>query len=483
MYKKSSKGWMKHRDFIFLDLICLQIAYVIAYVLRHGSVNPYANPVYRNVAWFLLFADFVIILFYETFANVLKRDYYKEFSITVQHALLVELLVALYLVTVKEGDDYSRSVLYTTGILYVLLTYTVRVIWKQHILKKLSTKGSRSLLIVTTSDQAEEVITNIRKKNLDGFHIAGVVLVDEDIVGEEIAGVPVVATSDTAIDYVCKTWVDEVFLHLSDDIPHMQDLERRFAETGITVHQNLFLNHDARGRKQIVEKIGDYTVLTSSMNYMSMKEAFLKRTLDIIGGLVGCLATVVVFIIIAPIIFIQSPGPIFFSQTRVGKNGKLFKIYKFRSMYMDAEERKQELMEQNRIKDGMMFKLDFDPRVIGNKVLPNGEHKTGIGDFIRRTSLDEFPQFFNVLLGQLSLVGTRPPLVSETQLYAPRHRARLAVKPGITGMWQVSGRSEITDFEEVVRLDTQYINEWSIGLDLKILCKTVLVILKREGSM
>ena len=160
-----------------------------------------------------------------------------------------------------------------------------------------------------------------------------------------------------------------------------------------------------------------------------------------------------------------------------------FTPIQFRSMYIDAEARKAELMKENKLGDGKMFKMDFDPRVIGNKVLPDGSHKTGVGDFIRRTSLDEFPQFFNVLKGDMSIVGTRPPLISETNLYEPRHKARLAIKPGITGMWQVSGRSDITDFEEVVRLDKEYIENWDIGLDIKILLKTVMVVAKKDGSM
>lgn len=190
----------------------------------------------------------------------------------------------------------------------------------------------------------------------------------------------------------------------------------------------------------------------------------LKRLMDIVGGLVGCISTGIICIFVRSAIYIASPGPIFFAQERVGKK---FKMYKFRSMYMDAEERKAKLMKDNKLGDGKMFKLDFDPRVIGNKILSDGTHKTGIGDFIRRTSLDEFPQFFNVLRGDMSIIGTRPPLISETNLYEFRHRARLAIKPGITGMWQVSGRSDITDFEEVVRLDKEYITNWNIGLDIK----------------
>ena len=193
--------------------------------------------------------------------------------------------------------------------------------------------------------------------------------------------------------------------------------------------------------------------------------------MDIAGGLVGCILTGIIYIFIAPIMKVKSPGPVFFSQVRMGKNGKPFKIYKFRSMYMDAEERKKELMEKNNIKDGLMFKMDDDPRVI-----------KGIGNFIRKTSLDEFPQFWNVLKGDMSLVGTRPPTMDEWDKYELHHRKRLAIKPGLTGMWQVSGRSEITDFEEVVELDTSYIEQWSIGLDIKILFRTVMVVFTGSGA-
>lgn len=124
---------------------------------------------------------------------------------------------------------------------------------------------------------------------------------------------------------------------------------------------------------------------------------------------------------------------------------------------MDAEERKKELMAQNKISDGLMFKMDFDPRIIGNKILPDGTRKTGIGQFIRKTSLDEFPQFINILLGDMSLVGTRPPTVDEWELYEPHHRARMSFRPGLTGMWQVSGRSNITDFWIVLVVDLKCI--------------------------
>jgi lipopolysaccharide/colanic/teichoic acid biosynthesis glycosyltransferase len=158
-------------------------------------------------------------------------------------------------------------------------------------------------------------------------------------------------------------------------------------------------------------------------------------------------------------------------------------MYKFRTMYLDAEERKAELMEQNRVGDGMMFKLDYDPRIIGNRILLDGTVKEGVGSFLRKTSLDEFPQFYNVLKGDMSLVGTRPPTLDEWSKYKPHHRARMSFRPGVTGLWQVSGRSNITDFEEVVKLDTEYIDEWSVGKDVRILAKTVKVVFGNDGAM
>jgi lipopolysaccharide/colanic/teichoic acid biosynthesis glycosyltransferase len=223
--------------------------------------------------------------------------------------------------------------------------------------------------------------------------------------------------------------------------------------------------------------MNDYTVLSSAIKTVTIQEMFVKRAMDIIGSIIGLIITGILFIFIAPAIYIKSPGPIFFKQWRVGKNGKKFQIYKFRSMYMDAEDRKAELMKQNKVKDGMMFKMDNDPRIIG------GENGKGIGNFIRNTSIDEFPQFFNVLKGDMSLVGTRPPTLDEWEKYELHHRARLAIKPGLTGMWQVSGRSNITDFEEVVKLDTEYIMNWSIGKDIKIILKTIWVVLTGKGSM
>lgn len=483
MYKKSVQGWIKHLDFIILDLICLHIAFVVVYVMYHGASNPYMIPNYREVAFVMTAIDILVILFFESLKNVLKRGYYKEFSATVKHVCRVELLIILYLFFIQEGEWYSRTTLIALGVTYAVVTYIARILWKLFLEKKRKVGGNRSLVIITSDSRVNRVVKNIKDHNYEGFDMAGIVVTNKDMKGMDIDGIPVVANLETVVEYVCREWVDEVFISLASSEPYTEKLISQFTDMGVVVHIEIAKSSNIVGQKQFVEKLGNYTVMTISINYVSVRQIFLKRLLDILGGLAGCLITGILFLILGPIIYKQSPGPIFFTQTRVGKNGKKFKMYKFRSMYMDAEERKKELMAQNRVKDGMMFKLDWDPRIIGSRYLPDGTVKKGVGNFIRDWSLDEFPQFINVLLGDMSLVGTRPPTVDEWEKYDLHHRTRLAMKPGITGMWQVSGRSNITDFEEVVKLDKQYITEWDLGLDIKILLKTVGVVFKREGSM
>ena len=382
----------------------------------------------------------------------------------------------------QEGQNFSRLSLLLTFIIYIVLTYLVRIYYKKHKRNHTSKEKKNRLLLISDESGVSDLIKDIGNNVHSRYLVSGLVLVDKNLVGEKIEGIDVVADEESVANYLCQEWIDEVLIVLSEDSPYPNDLIDKLVETGVPVHYNVRNIVQEKGKKQMVEKLGDYVVITTSVNYVSTRQVLLKRLMDIVAGLVGCIFTLLACIVIGPIIYIASPGPIFFAQDRVGRNGKIFKMYKFRSMYMDAEERKAELMKNNQYGDARMFKLDFDPRIIGNKILVDGRKKKGIGNFIRKTSLDEFPQFFNVLKGDMSLVGTRPPLLSETALYEPHHKVRLAIKPGITGMWQVSGRSNITDFEEVVKLDREYIENWNIGLDFKILLKTFLVVFKRDGS-
>src|ERR1051326_3353971 len=197
--------------------------------------------------------------------------------------------------------------------------------------------------------------------------------------------------------------------------------------------------------------------------------AFLKRTLDIVTSFI-CLAFLApLFALIALAVWIEDGGTIFFAQTRVGKNGRHFKMYKIRSMCLDAEQRLKDLLAKNQHKEGVTFKLKDDPRI------------TRVGKWLRKFSLDELPQLYNVLIGDMSLVGPRPPVPREVAKYTPAHRRRLAATPGITCIWQVSGRSEI-DFSGQVQLDVNYIEKLSVVTDFRILARTIPAVLSGKGA-
>lgn len=472
MYKRESGSWLKHGDFIILDILCIQIALQVAYMFRNGFEFPWKNDTYQQMAFILTIMDIVVVFFMQSYKGILRRGYFREFKETLLHVSATITGFILFNFITKSGQQYSRMVVVLMWEIAIILCYMIRV-WRKKVLKSraaLTQKGKKALVILSDYAMAETFAGRISKNNYSDRKLAGIIVTDRDLTGQTIKGIPVVADRKNAVNYLCQNWVDEVITCYNNNEDVINPILEDCREMGITVHIAL-TKCGIEGAKRRIENVGGYTVVTNYITSASNRQIFLKRLMDICGGIVGCLITLILFLFVAPAIYIKSPGPIFFSQIRVGKNGKKFRIYKFRSMYMDAEERKKELMKQNKVKDGMMFKMDHDPRII-----------KGVGNFIRKTSIDEFPQFFNVLKGDMSLVGTRPPTVDEWEKYNKHHRRRMAIKPGLTGMWQISGRSSITDFDEVVALDTKYIAEWNIGLDIKILFKTVGVIFTGKGS-
>ncbi len=511
MYKRTNQGWLKHIDFIFWDVLVLQVSFVLGFMIRHGWGQwPYLRSGYKTLAIVLVVVDVLVAIAFNTMHNVMKRGTLKEFFASIKHVALVLGMMTIYLFSTQAGDTYSRITIYLTAGFHLILGYTIRLLWKPLIRKINKGKRKDTMILVAEENSIAKILD--KASELDGFEYAGIILSDRDATGETIQGVKVVSNLENAADYICREWVDEVFVypeHLSDlktgnyeavenyisesygtqsresfekpiDQSGVAKLIEQCREMAIPVHIRLPIT--SAGGKSFIEKVGGYNVLTMTANYASPGQMVLKRMIDIVGGLFGSIIALILIAIIGPKIKKESPGPILFKQTRIGQNGRRFTCYKLRSMYMDAEERKKELMAQNRVSDGMMFKMDFDPRIIGNKIV-DGKQVTGIGEKIRSSSLDEFPQFFNILKGDMSLVGTRPPTEDEWERYKYHHRARLATKPGLTGMWQVSGRSEITNFEEVVKLDTEYINNWSLGLDCRILLKTIKAVIKKDGAM
>lgn len=468
MYKKENQSWIKHLDFTLFDLICTQLALNIVYIVYLRAGWAYSNDNYFRFAAIMALVQICVVFFSEPYKNILRRDKIQELKYVLIIFALSYMGMAFYVYAFKLQEQYSRFVLGMTYVVAIPLSYACHLFWKYYIRNKmLENRGRAVMILITTDDNAEPIIREFERDKYRNFVIKGIVLMDVNRVGEDIREVPIVADKDSFSEYIRTNVVDEVFID-SNDISISEQLTEELLEMGVTVHFKLMHESRLMPSKQ-VEKCGNYLVMTSSMNIASPRQLFVKRVMDIAGSLVGLFLAIVAFIIFAPIIKLQSPGPIFFKQVRVGKNGRRFKLYKFRSMYPDAEARKSELMAQNEMQ-GNMFKMKDDPRIFP------------IGKFMRKYSIDELPQFFNILVGDMSLVGTRPPTEAEFINYAAHHRARLGIKPGLTGIWQVSGRSNITDFEEIVKMDTAYISNWNLSMDIRIILKTVLVVLKGNGA-
>ena len=480
MYQKSGLPWTKYWDYILLDMVSMFLSLIAAYyVYIPTDFNLTGSPEYLLLLFGMPVLDFLVIVLGSTMNEVQKRGLFAEFCATVKNTAMVFAIEALIFFVVKMGGFYSRkNFLYSCSI-YFVVSFATRCLYKWYYIRHVVPNSGSSLLIVAAKKDLPGLEKQIREGQYSTYRLAGVILADGD---QGNTALKVVSGFAQADSWIRKNWVDEVLFLLPPEAETLE-LAQAVASMGITVHLNLGFLSSLLGGTKTVEVLGDYDVLTAFRNRIGFGAAALKRLTDIVGGLIGCLFTALLTLFIGPAIYIASPGPIFYTQERIGRNGKVFKMYKFRSMVPNADEVKKQYLKENRVSGGYMFKLDWDPRIIGNKILPDGTKKTGIGEFIRKTSLDEFPQFLNVLKGDMSLVGTRPPTKDEWAIYEDHHRARMAMRPGITGMWQVSGRSNITDFEEIVRLDTKYIDQWSLGLDFKILVKTVLVVLKHEGSM
>lgn len=464
-------GFLKHVDFLCLDVLSLLLSYYIAANIR-GIQTILNNSIYRVIIIFELLTLIAVVFFYSPYKAILRKRVPNLLFTTVMCSVFQIIILTFILFAAKFSGLVSRLFLGYQYSTFIVLSFSFKVFWIKVIKKKARNSinsGSKSLLIVTTKDYIKDLELDIKNNNFEYFRINGICLLDcEEKV--DISDYNVVCGKDNLLKYCCNNWIDSIFFDMDyEQIP--KEILNSLAISGITVHLRLMKVEAFEGQDQKVEKVLNYPVLTSTIKDRTNFENFAKRAMDIAGGIVGCLFMVLITILIGPIIFIKSPGPIFYKQKRIGKNGKQFNMYKFRSMVMNADALKKDLMAQNQVKDGFMFKIKNDPRII-----------PGIGNFIRKTSLDEFPQFINVLKGDMSLVGTRPPTVDEWNKYELRHRIRMAIKPGITGMWQVSGRNKITDFNDVIKLDSYYINNWSLSLDISILFKTVISLLKRDDN-
>lgn len=437
-----------------------------------------------NLYHFVLFIGYLSLTFLTGLnKSFFKRRLFGEIVVVLYYvsALVIGLILSLF--WFHQLADSKRLILIYFATFFIFFESLFRFFIKFVLLRVyFNSKFSSKLFVVCEQSNYSSVVEAL-KINLDWSRcICGFCIVDSepDLSTERVESVtkkssyPLFVMKKDLLVYLTSNNVDELFIYTdsahSDE--QLKNVISKSEKMGIRV--NVCINLDLfdylpRSYTKI-DRIGNYYCVSICRNFVSYRSIVIKTLLDYAGGIVGFLIFCFVFIILGPIIKLDSKGPILFSQNRVGRNGRVFKCYKFRTMGKNAEVLKRTLMSKNEM-DGPMFKMDHDPRI------------TRVGKFLRRASIDELPQFINVLKGDMSLVGTRPPTVDEYENYQPEHKARVSMMPGLTGLWQVSGRSDIKNFDEVVKLDMQYIDNSSFWLDVKIILLTIRVVLFGKGAM
>ncbi len=460
---------------LVLDGCILTASLFLAYVIRDrylgsGGLNPISEYVW-------LLALMLPIWLVLARANGLTQvSSYRTpqrmlfLTVKVQALGALVLLSALYLLRAVE---VSRLLMQTflavsTGAL-VVERLAIRYALRRRI--KTAQMNGQRMLVVGPNATAARLCEQVLHSPHWGAHIIGFIVTPATTqTGLEYCGVPILGGLQDVPQLLDSQVLDEVVVadsRLDPDV--VQALVDHCLTRGIT-YSTLVRMPSAERARHYAESLGGglYSMALESTPPHSLQMA-VKRAIDLAGALLGLILCGVAFVLIAPLVWIKSPGPIIFSQTRVGRNGRHFTLYKFRTMHVAADEQKQDLLAQNQMA-GPLFKIRNDPRI------------TGLGRFFRKIYLDELPQFWNVLKGDMSMVGTRPPTPDEVSQYSPRHRRRLSVRPGITGLWQCGGNGRVSNFEDIVRLDCDYIDRWSIWLDVKILLRTCFTIVKLAGQ-
>ncbi|RCW17592.1 UDP-phosphate glycosyl-1-phosphate transferase [Streptococcus gallolyticus] len=457
MYSEYSK---RKIYYLLSDILALLLSYLILALF-------YSYSLFASKFFAVIFACLIVMvsILSDEYSSISNRGYLKELKASILYGgkVLVLFTFVLTLGKFRFIHDISQLsyffLLQLFGLVIVFVfigRLLVKAFFKNHI------RDLRQILVATDFTSGNDVIKELSHF---GYHVLAYIgHHDQPQITQ-----PILKNAEDIRNFVATHQVDEIFVfkNYRDDFSEFADCLKLL---GIPTTVAIGNYSDFYVGDSILKKVGNTTFITTAFNIVKFRQLALKRLMDVVIALVGLVITGLIALVIAPIVKKQAPGPLIFPQKRVGRNGKVFEIYKFRSMYVDAEKHKNELLAKNDLETDLMFKMEDDPRIF-----PFG-HK------LRDWSLDEFPQFWNVLKGEMSFVGTRPPTLDEYAKYELHHFKRLTTKPGITGLWQVSGRSDIKDFEEVVALDMKYIQNWSISEDIKIIAKTFAVVLKREGS-
>jgi exopolysaccharide biosynthesis polyprenyl glycosylphosphotransferase len=447
------------------DAVSIDLAILLTHALRPGA-RPYtaAFLVVLLIAPVIWVGVFALLQLY-SFTRLSPAEEFRRLIEGSGIAVVVKVVLGL-VTNITILSLLSRGWLALTWAVALVLTLATRQMWHRH-MGRLRAEGRLCYrtLIVGTNDEAFQIAEMLQRRAL-GFDALGFVQTNGQVVGS--SSLPILGDSDDLTELIDRHGVECVFVASSAvRVDLMKQLTRDIRSHDVEVRVSANMTEILSSRLT-VQPVGDLLALSLRPARLSGPQAVAKRSFDLIVGSIVIVLTSPIWLLAALMVKVTSRGPILFRQLRVGKDGRSFRMYKFRTMTRDAEARLPDLLARNEA-SGPLFKIRDDPRI------------TRVGRILRRYSIDELPQVLNVVKGDMSLVGPRPPLPNEVATYEEWHRGRLDVRPGITGLWQVRGRSELS-FDDYVRLDLFYIENWSILYDLFIMGKTIPAVLLRKGA-
>lgn len=466
------------------DILSLALSIALGWLVVDGLLGKVGNYTASDLIQafcLLMLAYLLTFLTFDQSENITTRPWKRELKISVKFNLILTLINSAGLLLTKAPLLSSRYFLVAVPVINVVLMTVFHSVLKKLLTTTRKKNSMESLVgVVTTSEDAGAMVRELQRdwsKRLTGIALLEI---PEEQIGGQIEGVDIKANYDTFMDWLRQAALDEVYVDIPMDsgdsfVPYLKEME----SMGLTVHFRLPLldriedvccdeTSTARLSRSLSRCAGG-NVVTMGTVELKLRDQALKRMLDIVGSLVGCILSIPIIAIVAIPLKLESPGPLVFKQRRVGRNGRVFYIHKLRSMYVDAEERKKELMARNEM-NGLMFKMQDDPRI------------TKVGKFIRKTSIDELPQLVNILKGDMSIVGPRPALPREVAQYTPYEWQRLYVTPGLSCYWQIAPHRNQLSFDEWMALDVKYVKERSFLVDWRIIFRTFRAVLFGHGE-
>lgn len=461
-----------------VDFFTVIIGLIIAYIVWHilYSLDYYFIPkpfklhdIHYLQGIILAFLYVFIINYYKAYSYQRFTSIFREYVIVLKASTISLLIMVFFSYMIGEKELPRTIVLLSFSSVLLLLIVQKSLLFYVAQILRLKGKNRKRILVIGTGERAIAFIKIAKKNKSWGLDIVGLLTGDTNKIGQIVEKVKIIGHYDDIEEHFRSINPEEIMITISTK---RFDKLRKILDVCELIGAQVRLNSDFFGRISKHVKIDNvYKLNIISFNYTKQSDfsLLLKRIFDFLCSFFLLFLLSPLLIIIAVIILIQDGSPIFYEWDVVGLNRKPIKSWKFRTMVRNADEIKKELMKDNEM-SGPVFKITNDPRI-----LP-------IGHFLRKYSLDELPQLFSVLKGDLSLVGPRPPLQYEFKEFDIWHRRKLSVKPGLTCLWQVSGRSAITDFNDWAKLDLEYIDNWSLALDFKILLKTIPVVLFGRGA-